>query len=48
MGGDDWNVPKEKFKNNGKMYNIIVSRQEKRTLHVEKLRKGVQDMQGIS
>jgi hypothetical protein len=45
---EDWNVLKRNFKNNGKMYNIVVSLQEKRTLLVEKLRKGVQDMQRIS
>jgi hypothetical protein len=43
----DWNVLKGKFKNNRKMCNIVVSRQENTTLHVEKLQKGVHDMQRI-
>jgi hypothetical protein len=47
MEKKDWNVLKGNFKNNGKMCNIVVSRQENTTLHVEKLQKGVQDMQRI-
>jgi hypothetical protein len=47
MEKKDWNVLKGNFKNNGKMCNIVVSRQENTTVHVEKLQKGVQDMQRI-
>jgi hypothetical protein len=37
MEKEDWNVLKGSFKNNGKVCNILVSRQEETTLHVEKL-----------